>query len=323
MATEEVNKLTAFAGEFNAHSQPFAKDWPTFSVDSPPNSIPCQRILSHRIENIRLQNLLDDVEATAEKKARLRSCAAPHASSYLNATPYKHIQLNCTSVLFITILRHRLGVPLLPKSDQPPIPCPSCDKAVLDDYGYHALTCKSDGGIVTRHNRIRDTFFDMAKAARLNPKREVQTLLGSAERTADVFIPNLFGSTAGVLDFAVTHCLQPKTLSIASKEGGAAATSYAETKCKSKNDIQQRVNSAPTISQRFCPMVVDVFGAWDPAAHLIFSKVASPLAIDSGYCYASTINYIYQRMSMTLMRANAEAILKRFPPPHDLLLLLQ
>ena len=41
--------------------------------------------------------------------------------------------------------------------------CPQCSSHSLDCFGHHALTCRKGPDVVTRHNRIRDTVFELCQ----------------------------------------------------------------------------------------------------------------------------------------------------------------
>ena len=71
----------------------------------------------------------------------------------------------------------------------------------------------------------------------------------------------------------------------------------------------------------FQPLVVDVFGAWDPAALNFIKKLAATISLNKGTVYSVTCGYLLQNLSVTLQRCNAHAILRRRSDrdlkPHD------
>ena len=71
--------------------------------------------------------------------------------------------------------------------------CPSCSTQLLDPLGHHALTCKYNGDVVSRHNQLRNTFFESCRQAGVGGQMEVGSGLGHDEwrtRPADVLVPN-------------------------------------------------------------------------------------------------------------------------------------
>ena len=50
--------------------------------------------------------------------------------------------------------------------------CSQCN-AALDAFGHHALCCKLEGDVISRHNRLRDIFNDFCHRACLAPQLEM------------------------------------------------------------------------------------------------------------------------------------------------------
>ena len=145
----------------------------------------------------------------------------------------------------------------------------------MDVYGFHALTCRSGGGLGIRHNGLRDSFFHFVTKCGVEASREV-ALPGSADRPADVFlppsslvIPGFSPSQPVCLDFAVTNPQQPSRLPLASVSAGAAAEAYEK---KVKHPRYLAVCKASGMG--FIPMVVETYGAWGPAAIPVLNQVA-------------------------------------------------
>jgi len=107
--------------------------------------------------------------------------------------------------------------------------CPNCDMK-LDQYGYHALTCKRSGEKVRRHNSIRDIIFNQARNSHLNPVSEkVNLIIGSKERPADVYIPDASNEDYWI-DVAVTDPRQPAYFKHSLSKKNYAIDTYATKK---------------------------------------------------------------------------------------------
>ena len=63
----------------------------------------------------------------------------------------------------------------------------------------------------------------------------------------------------------------------------------------------------------FLPLVVDCFGAWDNRALVFFKQIASSISKHRVKPYAEKISQFMEKLSVCLMRANANALLKRRP----------
>ena len=48
----------------------------------------------------------------------------------------------------------------------------------MDIYGDHALCCKKNGDMITRHNRVRNLIFQIADMGLLSPELEKLGILG-------------------------------------------------------------------------------------------------------------------------------------------------
>jgi hypothetical protein len=60
-------------------------------------------------------------------------------------------------------------------------------------------------------------------------------------------------------------------------------------------------------------MVVETFGAWDPAARTVLEQIADQYAIHQSVTPSYASHILFQRLSVTLMRLNARMLLVRKP----------
>jgi hypothetical protein len=63
----------------------------------------------------------------------------------------------------------------------------------------------------------------------------------------------------------------------------------------------------------FTPLAVEVFGGWGQAALKTFSALAGMLSQRTGRTKSEELTYMYQRLSVCLMRDNARMIQQRAP----------
>ena len=85
--------------------------------------------------------------------------------------------------------------------------------------GDHHVGCGGNGSRIHRHDSLQDAVFAAAQSAALAPRKEVPALIpGSANRPADVFLPNWDRGFPAALDVTVICTLQDLTVA------GAAAT---------------------------------------------------------------------------------------------------
>jgi len=236
-------------------------------------------------------------------RARKVSESGPHASDWLLAIPSYDLNHVFTPREWVALVRWWLGATVY-DSEQA---CPACGNASGTD-GYHALTCQCWGGRIYRHHALANEAARALQKAHMNPSRE-KSFDGST-RPADVYVPHWEAGQPLALDFAVTHPLQQqsfKTTNAEMRTPGSWAATYAHT------HKSQFIGPCAKYGVRFQAMVVETYGAWDPAALKALDAIADQYAIHQSVParYASQI--LFQRLSVTLMRMNARMLLVRNP----------
>eukprot|EP00731_Ephydatia_muelleri_P010211 Em0005g797a len=198
-------------------------------IDAPPH----QRQLSSMIEDHQFKIIFDHTSSPANC-ARLLSVSSPHASAWLSVMPTPHKNLHLDPPEFQMALKWWLGL----DTSQNGSSCSFCPSHALDPLGHHALTCKSGGDSIFRHNSLRDAFWESCKLACIAGQIEAGSGLdveGSRTRPADILLPNWEFGKPAALDFTITSALNPSTLNEASVMAGSAA-SAAEVRKHVAND---------------------------------------------------------------------------------------
>ena len=268
----------------------------------------------------RLSKLIDDFSfstllagASDWNRARLLSVSSPGAGAWLGVVPSSALRQTLDPKEFSTLLRFWTGQSLFTESTD----CPMCDTH-MELFGFHALTCRSGGGLGVRHNALRDAFFYFVQRCGIvGVGRETAYLLsGSADRPADVLIPpsclvipGLIPSKPVCLDFAVTNPQQSSRLSRASVSAGAAAADY-----ESKVKLPRYLDECRANGLGFVPMVVETFGAWGPAAIPVLDQISRAGASAKALEPELVGKYLRQTLSFTLQRLNAQILLKFISP---------
>ena len=176
-------------------------------LDAPPR----QRILSSKIEDQQLRMLFDLASSPAQR-ARLLSVSSPHASAWLSVMPTPQLNLHLEPPEFQVALKWWLGMDTSQNTR-----CSLCPSHALDPLGHHALTCKSGGDLIVRHNALRDTFWESCKLACIGGQLEAGSSLdeeGRQTRPADILVQNWEFGKPAALDFTVTSLLNPTTLTL-------------------------------------------------------------------------------------------------------------
>eukprot|EP00731_Ephydatia_muelleri_P007139 Em0003g1387a len=173
-----------------------------------------------------------------------------------------------------------------------------------NDFGHHFLTCKHGGDVVSRHNKLRDVFYDFCQRACLGPRLEMGCGAGSdsQSRPADVLVPNWDLGKPAAFDLSVTSTLQSSALLEASVTAGSAAQ-LAENRKHNNSD-----KKCDELGWACIPLVVETYGCWGAEA---VAALSGRLSVRNNEQKSKTIFSLYSRLGLTLVRANCRAILSR------------
>ena len=169
------------------------------------------------------------------------------------------------------------------------------------------MTCKG-GEDVVRHNSLTDVFSQFCHRARLGGQLEVGCGLGLDKRhdhPADILVQNWIIGKPAAFDFAVTSPLNLTTLTEAGVTRGSAAMA-ADIQKHGVNDL--KCSELGWIS---IPLAVETYGCWGAEVQSTISRLASRLAIQLQCSKSKAITTIYQRLNITLIRANTRVLLSR------------
>ncbi len=293
---------------------------PDKRVDVLTAEAPGQRSLSESIDSAQLESWLLSPDTPRHMKAPLRLISQDGAGAWLHATPTREDDTEMAGELFKVAVKRRVRVHVLERE----VACPCCG-AAMDIWGDHALVCPCKGDRTLRHNALRNLAYLIASIAGLRPEKEKPGLLpprpnseqlrgedagAGRRRPADVWIPQWHSGTPAAWDFAVTSALQSGSLQEAAAEPSAAAASYEQHK-------RTHLDTAAQCRQQgleFVPVVAEAHsGTWGPTARAVWHSLAKSWASAAGLELSFTSAKLAQRMSTTLRRANARAILRRLP----------
>ena len=288
---QSINDLKHIIGESEAVS---VQD----ILEAPPR----QRILSSKIEDQQLRMLFDLASSPAQR-ARLLSVSSPHASAWLSVMPTPQLNLHLEPPEFQVALKWWLGMDTSQNAR-----CSLCPSHALDPLGHHALTCKSGGDLIVRHNALRDTFWESCKLACIGGQLEAGSSLdeeGRQTRPADILVQNWEFGKPAALDFTVTSPLNPTTLNEASVTAGSTA-SAAEARKHASNDAKRN-----RLGWVCIPLAVETYGCFGDEAIKCLDRLAARIATRTARSKSLAVSALYGRLSIVLVRANVRAILAR------------
>ena len=296
-ATNTSHHLLRSLDLFNACVSPAE----AISIDELLNSPATQKMLSTKIENKQFQLLFD--ASSIPNRARLMSASSNLAASWLSVIPSPGLNLHLDTAEFQTALKWWLGIDMFGGSR-----CPSCSTQSLDPLGHHALTCRYNGDVVSRHNQLRNTFFESCRQAGVGGQMEVGSGLGHDERRtrpADVLVPNWDLGKPAAFDLTVASPLNQSILNEACVTAGSSAW-VSEQRKHASNDIK-----CSELGWSCIPLAVETYGCWGAEARLHLSRLASRLAARLNCSKSHATSTLYGRLNLVLVRENARALLSR------------
>ena len=159
---------------------------------------------------------------------------------------------------------------------------------------------------MARQNAIRDVVFLAAQSAALAPSKETPNLLaGSAERPADVLLPNWCQGKSAALDIHVISPLQSATVAEAAYNQGYALDVGVRRK------LTSNLSTCRSAGVECIPMVAETLGGLASDCISTIRAIGSAVQARSGSPEAT--NQLFGRVSIALWRGNAVMWLHRQP----------
>ena len=190
-----------------------------------------------------------------------------------------------------------------------------------------------------RHNAVRNVTYLCARDANMSPEREKANLLPARppgdvwdadapndqqarrrRRPADVYLPRGVNGSPMALDFAATSGMQTGLLRQSADEPSSAIVAYEERKREFRPEGEPDTTEALCCQQgfSFVPMVVEAHGGgMGTQFRQVLDSIAKQTAAVTGLRSDFCSSLIAQRISVTLQRENARAILRRLSERPD------
>ena len=271
-----------------------------------------QKDLSSKLDMAAHQRIL--ASADTSTKAHCALTCIPTAGAWLTAPPTPDGR-EIDTPLFKIAVKRRIRCPILVSE----APCPKCGQ-IMDRWGDHALVCPCQGDRTVRHNAVRNVCFEEALAAGARPHREKAGLLPgrptsdgvpaaqSARRPADVWLPRGLQGDNEALDFAITSGMQSDRIRQSAATPTAIFEDYESFKC---NHLNTHAVCAG-VGLRFTPLVAEAHGGALSGVFRGFVEwLGRNVSAARGSDAATESLRIAQRISATLQRENARAVLSR------------
>ena len=210
--------------------------------------------------------------------------------------------------LWVVAVRRRLFLPVAPRTGI----CPACLKGRVDTKGEHQVTCGGKGGLIMRHNCMRDLLKQELENA--GHKVEIERNAGSDDKSKPGDLKVLRWERG--LDLYIDiSCINPKADKWRSHlvDGGASRAALA---CE-KEKIDKYTGKIDTRTGIFLPFIMEVQGGVGKAAAdfmLEVQKRKRQKACKLEPPPSSIANVdLMTTLSIELQRLNSEMILQRQP----------
>ena len=231
---------------------------------------------------------------------------APGAYDWIDAKPgYAALQFTPLQWRCAAALRYGWAVYDFDLHEKKCAECATTTKALLDSLGDHALACGKWGGWNSRHNEIRDIFFKFARRAMFRVEKEVEGLLPSAKRPADVYFYDYKHGRDYVFDVVVTSPFNFHNIQDAAAGELKAASNSTKNKYRNlKDDYDGK-------AWKFQPLGFEALGGCDEPAQCLIDTIAKRMRDHSeeGALRAATKRSMYREISCALARWAAELVL--------------
>ena len=181
--------------------------------------------------------------------------------------------------------------------------CSLCGKEV-SQYGTHGLSCKKSAGRHSRHYEVNALLSRALQTAGFPNRLEPAGLFrNDGKRPDGLTLTPWANGKSMIWDFTCVDTLASSYLRLSTSGPGNAAAA-AETKKRAKYtslDSQYIV----------CPVAVETFGAWGPESFQIVQKIGRE--IQRVAAEPKTVQYLLQRISVSIQRGNASSVFATLP----------
>ena len=175
----------------------------------------------------------------------------------------------------------------------------------MDVFGDHALCCKKNGDMITRHNRVRNLIFQIADQGLLSPELEKLGILGvtdrSSRRPGDVSFKSWAPNRGLAIDVAVI-C----PLAAAHLKETEPCEDYATHHKHARYD-----ESFKSSDYDFVPVVFETSGAVNSEGLAVLKQIFRFASKRSGMGHASFCGRTWARIACCIQISAAQMILNR------------
>ena len=240
------------------------------------------------------RSLLDKAE-NQFARARLLATAQPESGAWANAIPVPNLGTQMSPEELRIAIALRTGSKVCEKHK-----C-RCGRMV-DEYGFHQLSCRFSEGRIPRHTALNDIIFRALKAS-ANPAILEPTGLDRDRGTRPDGITIYPFSRGKALSWDAT-CVNTYAESAVNDTACTAGKA-----AKHAEDRKRLTYPHLTRLYRFEPIAIETSGTFGPTTKVIISEIGKRISEKSGDARETT--WLKQRLSIAVQRGNAISILSQ------------
>ena len=227
-------------------------------------------------------------------RARLLAATKPHTAAWLQAIPVPSLGLHLGADTVRIAVALRLGSPVCE-----PHPCRLCHRQV-EQQGHHGLSCIKSAGRLPRHGNPNDVVKRSLTSAGLPSILEPLGLdRGDGKRPDGLTLFPFKRGKALAWDATCVDTFASSSLIKSAIEPGSASKSAELRKCAKYEAIADRYI--------FVPVAVETTGVLGPSTTRFLAEVGTRISSVTGDKRES--EWLFQRLSMAIIRGNAAAVL--------------
>jgi hypothetical protein len=254
-----------------------------------------QHKLAHLI-HLKTQTSLMASAKHPRNLAVLKSSALKGSGDFLQLLPSKFLNQHLESLDFQMLCRYRVGIPIYPQGTKT---CQLC-KGSCDGFGDHASYCSTGGGLIRRHDRIRDYLVSECRKCGFQVEVESRNVFTyNSKKPGDLKILSIEAGEDLLVDVAVTSSFNNIT--------EAAKTSGYNADLKEKNKIKKYEEDMNDLTGiKFTPFVMETMGGRGAMTEKLLLRIAMAQSYLSGVTTSVCLSNIKRGLTAVFSKQMAQ-----------------
>ncbi len=266
-----------------------------------------QHKLAH-LTHLKTQQSLMDASKHPRKLAVLNASALNGSGDFLQLLPSKFLNQQLETLDFQMLCRYRIGIPIFPQGTKT---CQLC-KGSCDGFGDHASFCSTGGGLIRRHDRIRDYLAsECRKGGFLVEVESRNVFMYNSKKPGDLKIMSIQAGEDLLVDVAVTSSFN--NVSEAAKTTGYNAQVKENSKIKKYEEDMEDLSGV-----KFMPFVIETMGGRGAMTEKLLLRIAMAQSYLSGSTVTVCLSNIKRGLTAVFCKQMAQMWKTNMDLNHDI-----